>query len=210
MKTEQVLCAYCENYVCKPLKEVTRSRKRGRKFFCGLSCASLYRNIPRRAKVITKQCPECNTLFSMKDTNKATTYCSVQCANANKSNFLTEEGREAQRQAGLTNKKNLLSTAEILKIREAEKYIELERHLCNITHEFEYALDGFVFDLYLPDANTLIEFDGRYHKGKKQQETDNKKNITAHKHGHQVIRILTDDNPIPFAAIKHTLPIMGV
>jgi very-short-patch-repair endonuclease len=210
MKTVKVICEFCKQEVTKPQKEVTRSLKRGRKFFCGLSCAASFTNTARRTKVITKLCPECGMEFSTKDTKKATTYCSVQCSNLNKNNFLTEAGREAQRQVGLANKGNLLTTAETLKIREAKKYAELEKNLYTVKHEFEYALNGFVFDLCIPDTRILIEFDGKYHRRIKQKETDAKKDLVAKACGYKLIRIQTDENPIPFSAITHTLTTMNV
>lgn len=56
-RLQQVVCENCGNPVWKEAREVKRSLKLGRKFFCDSSCAAQSGNGPRRAKEIKLVCP---------------------------------------------------------------------------------------------------------------------------------------------------------
>ena len=101
---------------------------------------------------------------------------------------MSEQRREAQRQAGLDHSENLASVAEVLKSREGWKYAALETTLQGRPHEFEYELGGFVFDLALLDSRVLVEFDGPYHEGVDQRQVDQDKDRAAEAAGFVVVR----------------------
>ncbi len=100
---------------------------------------------------------------------------------------MNEERREAQRVAGQESA-NLLSPAEMLQKREAWKYAALKQTLLGRPHEFEYELEGFVFDLALLDTKVLVEFDGPYHERKAQQQQDAVKEEAATRNGFWLVR----------------------
>lgn len=196
MKMTTVVCEQCGIKIKRPQKEVTRSLLVGRRFFCNNSCGAKYNNAPRKAAEITKICPTCNLAFISSTKKKSSRFCSTSCANkVPRERRLTPEGKEAQRQAGIANKANLMSAADVLKSREAWKYTELERALIGVPHEFEFALGDYVFDLALPGLSILVEFDGKYHTGK-QLSVDSAKDALAVSQGLSVVRIKTDDTKV--------------
>jgi very-short-patch-repair endonuclease len=77
---------------------------------------------------------------------------------------------------------------EIMKLREAWKYVELEKRLLNYPHEFECKIGNYIFDLVLPCSMIAIEFDGPDHKVEKQRTADTKKSQTAEDLGYTVLR----------------------
>jgi hypothetical protein len=91
---------------------------------------------------------------------------------------------------------NLIVPAEALKRREARKYVEVVMVIGERPHEFEYELDGVVFDLALLDSRILVEFDGPYHRKKEQILRDEKKNGIAALHGFRVERIEVPSNSV--------------
>jgi len=101
---------------------------------------------------------------------------------------MSEERREAQRQAGLRHKKHLISPAQTLRLREAWKYKLLEKALEGREFSFEYGLGDFVFDLALLDCRVLVEFDGPYHQGGVQAVLDEKKAAAAGAAGFVLVR----------------------
>jgi very-short-patch-repair endonuclease len=100
---------------------------------------------------------------------------------------MSEERREAQRVGGVEKAGNLLSTSDVLKLRESWKYAALRDVLSARPHEFEFELDGYVFDLALLDVHILVEFDGPYHTGD-QLKVDARKEEVARAHGFLVVR----------------------
>jgi len=98
------------------------------------------------------------------------------------------ERREAQREAGHAHVDNLLSAAETLRAREAWKYELLVTSLQGREYQFEFELEGFVFDLALFDTKVLVEFDGPYHSRTRQLDTDRKKNKVAASNGYTIVR----------------------
>ncbi len=131
-------------------------------------------------------CPTCGVTFETSTHNKAKRHCSRSCASKGS---MTEGRRAAQRAAGLEHAKNLIaSTAETLKLREAWKYAPLKEALRGRPHEFEYPLEGYVFDLALFDVKILVEFDGPYHSWTEQRVVDADKERVANEHGFKVER----------------------
>jgi len=58
-----------------------------------------------------------------------------------------------------------------------------------IKYKEQYKIEGFYFDFYLPDKNTLIECDGEYwHSSEKAKRNDKLKNDLAKKHNYNLIR----------------------
>lgn len=183
-RLQQVVCENCGNPVWKEAREVKRSLKLGRKFFCDSSCAAQSGNGPRRAKEIKLVCP-CGQEFVTNTKKKASKHCSPSCASKYS---MTEERRDAQRQAGLEHQGNLLSEAEVLKSREAWKYAALRQHLDGRPHEFEFELGPYVYDLVLFDTKVIVEFDGRYHEGSQQRGVDADKDAVARAAGYTILR----------------------
>ena len=129
-------------------------------------------------------CP-CGKRVKTTTHNKAKQHCNRSCA----SRFsMSDERREAQREAGLQHAANLLSTAETLKRREGWKYAALREALADREVEFEFELGGRVFDLALLDTKTLIEFDGPDHQAKNIKEDDAAKEAAAEAAGFIVVR----------------------
>lgn len=164
---EKVECANCGRSVVKPVGEVARSKRLGRWLFCGLSCSATHRNATRKSREFEMTC-KCGKVFSTTTHNKAKRHCSRSCA----SRFsVTKKRRAAQRSAGKRHKQNL-DTAKAMKSREAWKYALLRKELANRPHEFEFRLGSYIYDLALFDTKVLIEFDGRGHVRKDDEEKD--------------------------------------
>ncbi len=188
MTTVETTCGYCGKSVLKDKREFTRSTKLGRPMYCGLKCNAHARNAPKRAPEIERTCP-CGQKFMTTTRVKAPVHCSSFCAHSYSytPRTVSNEGLEAKRAAGLAHADNLSSCAEVLKRREGWKYERLREVLKNRPHEFEYELEGYVFDLVLFDIHTLVEFDGPYHAGK-QLEVDAEKERFAVARGFRVER----------------------
>ena len=98
---------------------------------------------------------------------------------------------------GYRNPFNSKTIAKGLKTREAWKYEKLEKILKDRDHEFEFELNGFIFDLILKDTNTIIEFDSNYHFScVPQTELDHRKQKSAESAGYIVIRLTTERNQV--------------
>jgi very-short-patch-repair endonuclease len=196
MKTIELRCANCGVLFKKPLKEFTRQTKRGRsKFFCSLSCAANKLNEKRKASLIIKICPVCNSKFDTLRNRKESTFCSRSCASKGS---VTELRREVARRNGLTtnNLKNLISTEEALKIREDWKYVDLKEFLdkSNRYYSFEHKVGNYIYDLALFDSRLLVEFDSPYHNGDKQKAIDKLKDLNAISSGWAIKRIPVRSN----------------
>ena len=187
MAKSMVKCANCGIDFLKENKEINRINSRGGRHFCSRSCSAIKGNEPNRTPEIVKKCKFCGRSFTTKANRKEGTFCSSSCASKGS---ITDVRRKAQRESGFRNIGNLLSASETLKLREAWKYVELEERLHDIAHEFEYELDGCVFDLMLEDDNILVEFDGKYHRLSSQIERDSEKDKIAKAAGFQVRRII--------------------
>lgn len=182
MAKSYVSCNYCGARFLKENREINRAP--GRSHFCSSSCCAKSNADRSRAKEVSKTCP-CGTSFVTTTKNKSPDHCSRSCTSRFSMSF---ERREAQRLGGLASRDNLWPASDILKKREAWKYVALQVVLTNRPHEFEYPLEGYVFDLALLDVRTLVEFDGPYHKSPSQGATDAAKEAVAKKHGFVVVR----------------------
>ena len=205
MKIATVVCEFCRRSIERPQKEVTRSLKLGRRSFCSESCGAKYNNIciPR----VLKHCSICGKRFETKQYGKgANTFCSRACANQLPRRRDTLAVKEGQRRAGLKSK-NLLPLHEIMKRREAWKYVELEKRLLGYPHEFECKIGNYIFDLILPLTMVAVEFDGPEHRGEKQKLTDAKKDQIAETLGYTVVRRdVQRATVIPSAALNGIVP----
>lgn len=183
MAKAEVNCVRCGVKILKEIGEINRSIRLGRKFFCGGSCAAISGNSSKKSQDIILTCP-CGKQVSTTTRKRAIRHCSRSCA----SKFSMNEGRRsAQSRVGKLSS-NLISVVESLKVRECWKYSALENILRDRSHEFEFELSGFIFDLVLYDTHTIVEFDGPYHCGKKQIEQDRIKESVANDFGYTVIR----------------------
>jgi very-short-patch-repair endonuclease len=191
-KIVEILCEYCGKAVMRPRKEVTRSLKIGRRFFCNNSCGAKYSNASRKAEEFTKVCPVCEEEFTTSNKAHANKiYCSLYCLNhdPNRTTALyTEASLKAMRDSGKKQQGNL-DVAKAMKTREAWKYVELEKTLKTIPHEFEFKVDKYIFDLALPEHLLLVEFDGREHRTAKQKAVDAIKEELAKDLGYVVYHI---------------------
>lgn len=211
-KKTVVVCEWCGKDVSKPTKEVTRSIKIGRKFFCNNSCSMHFGNSLRTSYgSIEKNCALCGISFvTSENPNKTGRYCSRLCASKDTNN-VTEKRRASAREQGRLHKRNLLSVSETLKKRESWKYTEMEKALASEPHEFEFALGNFVFDLLLSELRILIEFDGDYHRDNKQKEKDRVKSEFAKSQGYCIVRVKTDDTKIiPCSVLDEFLQVMSI
>lgn len=202
-----VNCNYCGNLVDKPTKEYNRRIKKGKYlFYCDNVCSGLSRDVQIPE---SKLCEYCHSPFTI-DANitreRGLRFCCRECASAGS---VTVHRRIMSGIGGLkTCAENRLSIDELLRIREAPKYKEIESYLrlIGINHMFEMPLDKFVFDLCLLDQKLLIEFDGPYHANRTEQKTtDSEKDQCAKNHGYQITRIQTPVGFIPLSSITSVL-----
>lgn len=201
----QMTCDYCSNSFERKAAEVKRQMKKGRKyFFCSLSCAAKSVNEKREdlRHLVKKICPECKKEFETLTGCKSSIFCSKSCASKGSMN---EFRREAQRLGGISKKDNLITVVETLKIRESWKYSKIKEYLDSIkeVYEFEYSIDGYVFDLILKSRKMLIEFDGIYHSGLDQKKVDTIKNSLALSRGYKIERIKVTNNSIIDPTVLH-------
>lgn len=178
----ELACGVCARKFTRRATEHRRNQAKGRSVFCSVSCAAVISKNAKRCLEVVKECPFCKERFKSSTHSKAATFCSRSCAS---SGSVTEKGRKAYR-AGRVE--NLLSTEEVLKRREAWKYVLLKNTLKKRKHEFEYRLGKYIYDLALLDTKTLVEFDGIEHAGKQQKKIDVKKDAAAKKAGFVIVR----------------------
>lgn len=174
-----VVCAECGSAAEKPLGEVKRSLRLGRRLFCSRTCSAKASNKLRKAQTVTMDCPTCGTGFESTTRNRAKRYCSRSCASRGS---VTPKRRSAQKRAGREHAANL-KVAAALKSRECWKYSALSDYLGDRAHEFEFELMGRVFDLALFDTKVLVEFDGPDHRSEETKKNDSKKEQLAKKWG---------------------------
>jgi len=184
-KTVTIECAFCGKSVEKSTSEFNRSTRLGRPLFCSRTCSAKAHNAPRKSKEFITTCPHCGKMFKTTTHNKAKKFCSRACASAGS---VTNVRREAAVASGVANQANLLPVADLLRRREAWKYVELEESLKLRDHQFEFELGSYVFDLALFDTKTLVEFDGKDHQNTKQKRLDKEKDSVARALGFKVVR----------------------
>ena len=179
-----VKCAHCAASLLRPVKEVNRSRRLGREFFCDNACKNAHYAQPAEQGAI---CEFCNLAFvSRRVRGIWTRFCSRSCASAGS---VTERRKMEAKRTG-SESANLLSVSEAMKRREDWKYAEMALVLEGIDHEFEFEVGEFVFDLYLHPDNLLIEFDGEYHRtDREQMRRDRLKDLAAKENGYELARV---------------------
>ena len=197
MASTAVVCAQCGSSFQKENREINRGARLGRAHFCTLACAAIARNAPKRRKPVTRNCEHCSATFT-RASKKISRFCTRSCAILGTKTAEREAGR---RKAGLTTT-NLLPSCEVLRRREGPRYTALVCALGERPHAFEYPLAGFVFDLVLFDRNTIVEFDGPYHRSPRQRRLDERKDRVAKTNGFQIVRIdLQRGEPIPIEPV---------
>lgn len=207
-----IKCFQCGSCHLIEKKEFARQVRKGRlRFFCGLSCAASYKNLPYKVCSIEKTCPHCGRTFSSNTSTKGATFCSRSCASAGS---MTEERRESQRKASLKaisqGKSNLISPAETLRKREFWKYESIRQFLTKKKENyfFEYEIGNYIYDLFLPSRNLLVEFDGpEHHLNAKTMKNDKEKDQAALSLGFQVIRLQVEPASVIPCAILRTVPL---
>lgn len=193
MLTVTISCFECRIQFEKDASEFKRQTNLGfYKFYCSPACL----RESRVAKAnIERICEKCGSKFFVKFKQRTKRFCSISCASAGS---VTEFRRSRARVVG-SKSENLISASDALKIRERWKYLLLEKALIDlgIPHEFEFLLDGKVFDLALLGKKILVEFDGDYHLySKDQKEVDILKDELAIRNGWQVVRKVTETNKV--------------
>lgn len=193
MLTVTISCFECGTQFEKDASELKRQTGLGfYKFYCSPACL----RESRVAKAnIERICEKCGSKFFVKFKQRAKRFCSTSCASAGS---VTEFRRNRARMAG-SKSENLISASAALKIRERWKYLLLEKTLIDlgIPHEFEFPLDGKIFDLALTGKKVLVEFDGDYHLySKDQKEVDVLKDEIATRNGWQVVRRVTETSKV--------------
>lgn len=207
MTTKEIICVNCGKSHLIDLGEYNYQVRRGRKnFFCSNVCSGQYNNARNKKPVIQKACEYCGNTFDC-HTPYTKRFCSRSCASAGS---ITEKRLEGNRKGGLNCKEghNAYAIQKLLKVREAWRYKELSALLdsFNIEHEFEYVVGNkYIFDLYLPSINLLVEFDEDYHTGK-QLSADADKNEYALAEGYLVEHVRVETGQlIPGSILGTTL-----
>lgn len=96
--------------------------------------------------------------------------------------------RNAQKQAGVEHRDNLIDASTALRNREAWKYVALQQSLAERPHQFEFPLGGYVYDLVLFDTMVVVEFDGPDHGYNSQKVIDTDKESVAKSAGYILLR----------------------
>lgn len=187
-------CAWCGGSFSKRKAEVKRQMKKGRNyFFCSLNCAAHWGNRKKKNKDIKKVCPYCEEEFTSHTGTRAPVFCSRSCASAGS---VTEKRLKGNAKGGI--KFDIYTIAKGLKKREAWKYKELQAFLnfIDISYEFEYPIENVgIFDLALFSENTLVEYDGPYHRNEQLIE-DEHKDEKAKALGWRVVRISVNPSEV--------------
>jgi very-short-patch-repair endonuclease len=214
MKMIEITCSWCGKVGEKPAKEINRQIKNGAtNFFCDKKCSCSYGNSLRDDLVVelSKTCPVCQTPFKTQSGKLEKDHCSRACASRGS---VTEVRREAGRRVGnLYHSINAEQVARLLmKKREAAKYQKLAAYLQGrgLRHEFEKAIESYVFDLVIEDEMIIFEFDGPEHTSRRQKETDKLKDEVARTNGYRMIREGVNPNQVIDHLLidKHLKPAM--
>jgi very-short-patch-repair endonuclease len=145
-----------------------------------------------------KKCKLCGKeyTYSGKKT-KETIYCSHSCASKGSvTDYQRKKASETLKRNGILG--DIHSIRNVLYKRELWKYAEIQNYLIEnkITHEFEHIIGEYVFDLYLPSNNLVVEFDGPEHRQKRNFEYNYIKSQSVIEKGYKVIRIDVTPNTI--------------
>jgi ATP-dependent helicase YprA (DUF1998 family) len=190
-KMVQLVCAQCGIKFDKEKKEFKRRTGWGiKKFYCSISCGAIAHNEKNKVPILPRNCFRCGKKFTPR-TRRAkrgnqVLYCSRSCASLSS---ITEKRIQCYKSLQGTN--NLVhdtyTISLAMKSREKENYKHLVVPTENVI--YEHAIENRIFDLYLPDYNTLIELDGIYHKYADQQKIDREKDAIAERNGFAIIRL---------------------
>lgn len=199
---KKLICKQCGMEFEKDIKEYNRRIKLGKtEFFCGNSCSMIYKNSQRTdlRQEITKECPYCGKKFVTLTGSKESTFCSRECASSGSmTEYRIKKAKETSEnnKSFIEHKGSIQKIANILKTREASKYIEIEKFLESkkIKHEFEFVLKNFIYDLCIEKYKILIEFDEDGHNYKNQIIIDKKKDKVAIDNGYSIERIVIKKN----------------
>lgn len=168
-------------------------------FFCSRKCANQYINNKRKINHSrTLMCPQCGKQFQT-SANYEVTYCSRSCASKAS---VTDYRRLRMSEGGKKSQKLRPATAEVMsrsmKIREMHRYSLIDSFLndLSIDHEFEFELEGRIFDLAIPAMMYMFEFDGPNHKYRDEYDNDRLKDTIAKSNGWTLVRIRYDDSSI--------------
>lgn len=191
-KGVEIVCPACGVVAVKPTKEFNRSTKLGRRMYCSYACFSSTVNAARKIPDQERLCAYCAIPFITSGGAKSARFCSRSCAS--RGSVTTRRRRSARSLA----KQNFIpatvdSAARVLKQREAWRYRKLKTELKKRSSkfEFEYVLDGRVFDLALFDQGILVEFDGPYHSWSVIAKKDLEKDRIAERNGYRLLRYRT-------------------
>jgi very-short-patch-repair endonuclease len=198
----EMTCGWCGKIFQMYDKEYNRHTKNGRTiFYCSISCGAQKNNSHKKKSPINKVCPECGKEFVDDTRKQVKIFCSRGCASRGsvteyRRNKARETGRLSVEKHGIVG--SIEGIALGLKKREHWKYVDVDEFLnsIGIEHEFEVAIENYVFDMSLPTMKMLVEFDSPYHNIEKQIYDDDKKNSAAEKLGWKVIRIPVLSNVI--------------
>lgn len=192
-KSVKINCAFCKKEIIKPMKEVTRQRKKKGEnvnFFCNNTCSIRQGNAIRGWVVCEKEkiCPQCNNVFKVttKPSKKEKICCSSACANKY---FMNDERRKnliidqtLEKRLQLSEKIKLLQQDPVYQAKMAKQFKE-KTHFTSknemIIRDFfisSFPEDGQTFggglryntyiivrDLYSSKLKVCIEYDGIWH-----------------------------------------------
>lgn len=141
--------------ICKKLFYVAQNRKEA--VTCSVVCANKWQG---RNKV-TRVCETCKKIFAVSKSFENQRFCSVKCKNDSEW-LINKLARDRAKQSLLSPNKF-----------EQKAYLMLDSY--GITYIPQYTINGkFVVDAFIPEKNTVIQFDGDYWHGnpEKYQEND--------------------------------------
>ena len=200
----ECVCSYCGKTFYKAVGEYNRCMRLGRKFYCGAKCAGKGVNEVKKKPDIVKICPVCGKSFTTTTKAKGATFCSRSCASKGSvTPARTEAGKKAV-EASFKVRPPMQAINELMKKREAWKYVEVDNYLNSINekHEFEYRDGNYIYDLALLNRKIIIEFDGSEHRSVFMARPDLLKEDYINQKGFIVYRIYVKPNSV--------IPIDGV
>lgn len=194
--------------------------KPGAHSYCCMKCSAqgIHRDKKTTNRIyIERNCIVCGKLFKTSYlegytgdnewVKNGTFYCSRGCASkGNVTEYRRNKARETADNNFHRSQEELIQDARNLNYQKDRwKYSDIDAYLTkeNIKFEFEYILENKIFDLFLPDFQILIEFDGPDHKY--DISNDMKKNYIARSHGYRLYRIDCKPNQIIDAAVLRDL-----
>lgn len=197
MANETITCSECKaQFQIKRGEYLRQLRRRREHFFCSRSCAAFFANRPRIIPPVEKKCARCGAVFVTSGRPRLEAdFCSRSCASAGS---VTDYRRARAVEMGRlsANSGNLMSAAEVLKLREHWKYKLIAEHLerLGVPHEFEFEIKPFIYDLALTRNKVLVEFDGPEHSVAPVLKRDAERDAWAAQMGWRVVRVAVKSN----------------